>query len=129
MRPFLVVIPPYPRAAIDGRLRAAAKARGWRLVVGAIPPRGRVVVVNAHPPVFALATILAVFRLLDTQDAVFAPTEDDGYWLVGLARRRKLKPLRLPPVLDDALALLLPALKVELLATEEAEPLRLSSLS
>jgi hypothetical protein len=125
MRPSLVVIRPFPRAAIDRHLRAAARIHKWRLV-REVPRRGPVAIVNAQPPGFAVATIAMVFRLLAEQDVAIAPTDAGGYWLVGLAQRRRLKRMRWPAALDELLPLLLaPRLKVELLAMDDAAPLRL----
>lgn len=70
---------PQSRGALGDRLRAAT--------LGA--PQGPVVVIGADAPGLRAGHLRAAFRALARSDAVFGPAEDGGYWLVGLARRRR----------------------------------------
>lgn len=56
-------------------------------------PRGPVVVVGTDIPAIRSGDIANAFRKLGSHDAVFGPSSDGGYWLVGLRRRpRRLRP-------------------------------------
>jgi glycosyltransferase A (GT-A) superfamily protein (DUF2064 family) len=50
-------------------------------------PPGRVVIVGSDIPGMSAADIDHAFRTLGSNDAVFGPATDGGYWLVGLRRR------------------------------------------
>jgi hypothetical protein len=52
-------------------------------------PRGPVVIIGADAPGVRTRLIRRAFAALQGSDAVFGPTEDGGYWLIGLAGRRK----------------------------------------
>lgn len=55
-------------------------------VVRALPP-GPVVILGADTPDVSRADIAAAFAALGSNDAVFGPAPDGGYWLIGLRRR------------------------------------------
>lgn len=50
------------------------------------PGRGPIVIVGTDIPAIRPAHIAAAFRALGSNDAVFGPAPDGGYWLVGLRR-------------------------------------------
>lgn len=55
-------------------------------------PPGPVVVVGTDIPTITLHDIAAAFKALGQHDAVFGPSRDGGYWLIGMKRRpRKLR--------------------------------------
>ena len=57
------------------------------------PGRGPIIIVGTDIPAIEPAHIRDAFRRLAGSDAVFGPTPDGGYWLVGLRRSpRILKP-------------------------------------
>lgn len=60
---------------------------GCRLerLIDTLPP-GPVVIIGTDIPAIANADIAAAFRALGSHDAVFGPSRDGGYWLVGLKR-------------------------------------------
>ena len=49
-------------------------------------PSGPVVIIGTDIPAITSADIAAAFRALGSHDAVFGPSSDGGYWLVGLKR-------------------------------------------
>jgi hypothetical protein len=61
------------------RMRAALRAL----------PGGPIVFIGADAPALRASHLRAAFRALGSNDAVFGPAADGGYWLVGLARRRR----------------------------------------
>lgn len=67
---------------------------GQRLafVVRHAPP-GPVVVIGADSPSITPAAIACAFRALAGRDAVFGPSLDGGYWLVGIAHRARSLPV------------------------------------
>ncbi|MGQ0456399.1 MAG: TIGR04282 family arsenosugar biosynthesis glycosyltransferase [Hyphomicrobium sp.] len=85
-----------PDAAVAGRLLPMRIQRiaqgpgdlGQRLqrIVEATPP-GPLVIIGGDCPDITAADIAAAFRSLGRCDGVIGPTEDGGYWLVGLNRR------------------------------------------
>lgn len=56
-------------------------------VLRTLPP-GPVVIVGSDIPDLGAVHIWKAFRALGRRDAVFGPSTDGGYWLVGLNRRR-----------------------------------------
>ncbi|MEM7124497.1 MAG: TIGR04282 family arsenosugar biosynthesis glycosyltransferase [Pseudomonadota bacterium] len=74
-------------AQVDGDLgdRMAAAFRD-------VPP-GPAVIVGSDIPDLRPAHVAAAFRLLDDNDAVFGPTPDGGYYLIGLRPERRGGPL------------------------------------
>jgi rSAM/selenodomain-associated transferase 1 len=52
----------------------------------------RAVLVGSDIPGLGPADVAAAFRALGRADAVFGPSEDGGYWLVGLGPRRPERP-------------------------------------
>lgn len=54
-------------------------------ILRTLPP-GPVVIVGADIPGLTRAHIARAFKVLGDHDAVFGPTPDGGYWLVGLKR-------------------------------------------
>ncbi len=50
-------------------------------------PAGPVVIIGADIPGVTPRHIQQAFQTLGTQDAVFGPAPDGGYWLIGLKRR------------------------------------------
>ncbi|HVA15900.1 MAG TPA: DUF2064 domain-containing protein, partial [Stellaceae bacterium] len=98
-----------PNASAPSRVSAslarAAEGAGWRLVrLGRLSGRrlagilrrldpGPVVAIAAEVPMpAARAALGAAFAALVRQDLVLGPSEDGGYWLIGLARRRRMPP-------------------------------------
>jgi len=53
-------------------------------------PPGPVVVVGTDVPSIRSAHIAAALKALGSHDAVFGPSPDGGYWLVGLKRRPRV---------------------------------------
>lgn len=53
-------------------------------------PPGPVVIVGSDIPDISRDHIAAAFTRLGKSDAVFGPSEDGGYWLVGLRRRPRI---------------------------------------
>ncbi|GAB4519983.1 MAG: TIGR04282 family arsenosugar biosynthesis glycosyltransferase [Amphiplicatus sp.] len=51
--------------------------------------RGPAVIIGTDAPGVRARHIRAAFRALGKHDAVFGPARDGGYWLIGLARRRR----------------------------------------
>ena len=54
----------------------------------AAAPPGPVLVIGTDSPQADRADVAAAFAKLGSADAVFGPSDDGGYWLIGLARRR-----------------------------------------
>ncbi|MFQ5562206.1 MAG: TIGR04282 family arsenosugar biosynthesis glycosyltransferase [Parvularculaceae bacterium] len=52
-------------------------------------PPGPVVIIGADAPGLRARHIRQAFSELARADAVFGPAEDGGYWLIGLARRKR----------------------------------------
>lgn len=67
------------RGGLGERLKAA---------IDAAPP-GPVVVIGADAPGFRARHVREAFAALGAHDAVFGPAADGGFWLIGLARRRR----------------------------------------
>jgi hypothetical protein len=95
-RTILAIDPP---AAMHGfstvwppRLERRPQARGdlgARMAAAfASAPKGLVVIIGADAPGLRARHLRRAFRALAGNDAVFGPTEDGGYWLVGLSGRR-----------------------------------------
>ena len=59
-----------------------------RRVFRRLPP-GPVVIIGSDIPGVTTGHIARVFRMLGCHDAVFGPSPDGGYWLVGLGRIRR----------------------------------------
>lgn len=53
-------------------------------------PPGPVVIVGADIPDIRATDIWAAFRALGDHDVVVGPAPDGGYWLIGMARRRRI---------------------------------------
>ncbi|MBQ0766946.1 MAG: DUF2064 domain-containing protein, partial [Sulfitobacter litoralis] len=64
--------------------------RMGRMLRGA--PAGPVCVIGADIPGVTAARVVEAFRALGSQDAVFGPAPDGGYWLIGLKRARPVPP-------------------------------------
>lgn len=67
------------RGDLGARMRAAIEKA----------PRGPVVVIGTDVPGVRAHHVRAAFRALGRHDAVFGPARDGGYWLIGLAGRRR----------------------------------------
>jgi glycosyltransferase A (GT-A) superfamily protein (DUF2064 family) len=55
-------------------------------------PRGSLVILGSDAPQVTRQDVAAAFRFLGRCEAVFGPSVDGGYWLVGLSVRGRLKP-------------------------------------
>ena len=55
-------------------------------------PRGPVVILGSDAPQVERRDVAAAFQALGGSDAVFGPSVDGGYWLVGLSPRGRLHP-------------------------------------
>jgi hypothetical protein len=93
-RTWLAVSPDRPSAWMTA---AAAVPQGGgdlgeRLirVFGGLPP-GPAVVIGADAPQVRGCDIAVAFRKLGSNDAVFGPAADGGFWLLGLGRRELIK--------------------------------------
>ena len=53
-------------------------------------PPGPVIVIGTDVPTVTCAHIQAALKALGSNDAVFGPSPDGGYWLVGLKRRPRV---------------------------------------
>lgn len=53
-------------------------------------PPGEVVIIGADIPAIRPFHIVSAFKALGAHDAVFGPSFDGGYWLVGLKRKRRI---------------------------------------
>ncbi len=81
----------------------------------AMPP-GPVVIVGADIPALGAAHVAEGFRLLGRHEAVLGPSDDGGYWMIGLRRGGRAVPAGLfrgvrwstPDALADTLAGLAP---------------------
>ncbi len=58
--------------------------------------QGPVVIIGSDSPAITPADIAAAFRGLRRADAVIGPSDDGGYWLIGLRKRGQV-----PPVFDN----------------------------
>jgi glycosyltransferase A (GT-A) superfamily protein (DUF2064 family) len=56
-------------------------------------PPGPVVIIGTDIPEISSRRIAKAFSSLGANDAVLGPCEDGGYWLVGLRRTPKTKPI------------------------------------
>ncbi|MEQ1932059.1 MAG: DUF2064 domain-containing protein, partial [Parvularculaceae bacterium] len=70
-------------AQVDGSL-----GRRLNAAIASID-RGPVVVIGADAPGMRAGNLRAAFRALGAADAVFGPAEDGGFWLIGIARRKR----------------------------------------
>lgn len=76
------------------RIRRAGQGRGdlgQRLqgIFDTLPP-GPVVVIGTDIPAITRADIASAFKALGQHDAVFGPSPDGGYWLIGMKRRSRV---------------------------------------
>ena len=55
-----------------------------------VMPPGPVVIIGTDIPEISPRHITKAFKALDSNDGVFGPADDGGYWLVGLRRRPKV---------------------------------------
>ena len=55
-------------------------------------PPGPAVIVGTDIPDITPGHVWTAFRALGSADAVVGPADDGGYWLIGLARRRAVRP-------------------------------------
>ncbi len=55
-------------------------------------PPGPAVIIGSDIPAIVSADIASAFHALSGHDAVIGPAIDGGYWLVGVSRRRPLRP-------------------------------------
>ncbi len=81
-------------------------------------PPGPVIIVGSDIPELSAASVERAFRELQRGDAVFGPSPDGGFWLVGFKRIRKIHPAVFENVrwsteyaLEDSVATL-PELKI-----------------
>lgn len=91
-----------PDAACSSRMFADHVVRipqgrgdlGQRMARASEPARhaGPIVIIGTDIPAIRPSDIAAAFRTLLRADAVFGPAGDGGYWLVGLAPRRRARP-------------------------------------
>jgi rSAM/selenodomain-associated transferase 1 len=92
-----------------------------RAVTGA--PPGPVVIIGADIPEITPSHIARAFRALGKADAVFGPSPDGGYWLVGLKRRPRTLDIfdrvrwSSPHALDDTVRNLGPDTRIAYLET------------
>jgi uncharacterized protein len=95
-RTVLALTPNGARDRLPMRLARVAQGRGdiGQRMHGACRrfPRGNVAIIGSDIPDANAADIRAAFRALGTNDAVFGPAEDGGYWLVALGPRRPAQP-------------------------------------
>jgi rSAM/selenodomain-associated transferase 1 len=63
--------------------------RRMAAVVRRLPP-GPIVIVGSDIPGISAAMIARAFHMLGSRDAVFGPSPDGGYWLVGVRRRPRV---------------------------------------
>lgn len=54
-------------------------------------PNGPVVVIGADAPAMRRRHIASAFAALGRADAAFGPAADGGFWLIGLARRKRMQ--------------------------------------
>jgi hypothetical protein len=77
-----------PRLGLP-RFDQGAGDLGARMARAFVHGRGRpIVLVGTDVPELTAAVVAQAFRLLRSNDAVFGPATDGGYWLVGLRGRR-----------------------------------------
>ncbi|MBL6455348.1 TIGR04282 family arsenosugar biosynthesis glycosyltransferase [Belnapia sp. T6] len=110
----------FHRGQVARLVRQLGRDRRWRLVLAATPDRARwragvalhpqgggdlgarmaralgrhrrAVLIGSDIPGLGTGDIAAAFRALGRADAVFGPSEDGGYWLVGFGPRRPERP-------------------------------------
>jgi glycosyltransferase A (GT-A) superfamily protein (DUF2064 family) len=58
-------------------------------VIQRLPP-GPVIIIGSDIPGISARMIARAFHRLESSDAVFGPSPDGGYWLIGLRRRPRL---------------------------------------
>ncbi|GKY86251.1 TIGR04282 family arsenosugar biosynthesis glycosyltransferase [Sinisalibacter aestuarii] len=75
-------LPPLPRIAQGPGDLGARMGHVFRT-----QPPGPVLIIGADIPGITRAHIATGFRALGSQDAVFGPAQDGGYWGIGLKRR------------------------------------------
>ena len=104
-----VVSPVWPHGAlIMAQGRGDLGVRMNRIMQG-LPP-GPVIIIGSDIPDIAAADIAGAFAKLGPSDAVFGPSPDGGYWLVGLKRCPSVPSIfgnvrwSSPTTLDDTLA-------------------------
>lgn len=93
-RTVLATTPPGARARWPRRLPRIAQAQGdlGRRMDRATRRFRRVVLVGSDIPGLGRDDVAGAFRALGRAQAVFGPSEDGGYWLVGLGPRRPARP-------------------------------------
>lgn len=93
-RTILAVTPDRARVRWPRRVVVRPQGRGdlGQRMARALAPHRRAVLVGCDIPGIGAADIAAAFRALGHADAVFGPSEDGGYWLVGLGPRRPARP-------------------------------------
>jgi hypothetical protein len=97
----------------EAPLRRIGQGRGdlgerMQALFDRLPP-GPAVIVGSDIPAVTPADIALAFKALAGHDAVLGPAGDGGYWLIGLSRRRPLRPFAgvrwsTPHALADTLA-------------------------
>lgn len=86
-----LALTPMPERPMRGRFRTIPQGRGslgdrMAAVAQRLPP-GPVVIIGSDISGISTSSIAKAFHLLGSNDAVFGPAMDGGYWLVGLRRR------------------------------------------
>jgi hypothetical protein len=71
------------------RIAQASGDLGARLLAALAETRGPVLVIGADAPALRARHLRAAQKALERADAVFGPAEDGGFWLIGLARRKR----------------------------------------
>jgi rSAM/selenodomain-associated transferase 1 len=86
------VWPNLPRAPQGGGDLGRRMTRFLRAEPGSRVPPGPVAVVGTDLPDLRPGHLAQAFRLLGRHDAVLGRAADGGYWLIGLANRRRVPP-------------------------------------
>lgn len=93
---WLAITPSRPADWVRGALPIAQGAGdlGKRLTrICRRVPTGQLVIIGSDAPQVRRTDIAMAFKRLGRSDAVFGPSIDGGYWLVGLSSRVRLQPL------------------------------------
>jgi rSAM/selenodomain-associated transferase 1 len=80
---------PWRVGAVYRRQGNGDLGRRMARVFRTLPP-GPVAIIGSDIPSITCVHIAAAFRALGSHEAVFGPSADGGYWLVGLRRRPRL---------------------------------------
>ena len=99
----LIVLNTYPASRVSPAIRHCAARAGWHVIAARRPGDGRLLarltgvasgpvamMADDVPTDAAIEGLAMALAALARQDLVLGPCEDGGYWLCGVARRRRV---------------------------------------